>query len=291
MLISLKLFSSIDLYNYLFSDTRKSVIALSATIGDRKPVPSNLPAFAKPAQPALLFPEFRQRVGMIQASEFNCPSPFKYEKQAALYLPKLSEEAKDPNSPAWKMWAYEEIIKLIQKSQGRAFILCTSTKACKDISEFLYRSATGFNIQSQTGNKTKSQLIEWFKTTDKAVLVATSSFWEGVSIEGDALKLVIIDKIPFSMHTDPKNKARERALIAKGKDRFDIFKQLQIFPAIIKLMQGFGRLIRTKTDTGVVAILDPRLQTKGYRKRIINALPNAKLIHDLESPIIEQLLK
>ena len=146
-------------------------------------------------------------------------------------------------------------------------------------------------MQAQTAGKSKGQLIEWFKKTDRAVLVATASFWEGISIEGDDLKLVIIDKIPFGQQDDPILIARQRFYeTQKQKEKFVIFKELQIFPATIRLLQGFGRLIRTKTDTGAVAILDPRLTYSRYRSQILGALPPAAVVTDLQDERLASIL-
>ncbi len=292
--VSSPLFAGKTLKHFLFNRDSKTVICMSATVGSRKKVTASkaTPGFlknTKPKVPAPLFKEFRKRIGMLNAGEFDCPSPFNYQKNCVIYTPKPPKEAENPNDPKWRAWMKEEIISLVELSQGRAFVLCTSSKMCCEIGEYIAQ-ATRFPVTIQNGQTGKSKMIEWFKQTPNAVLVGTASFWEGVSIEGDALKLVIIDRIPFIPHTDPLQKAREDFYKSREDLKRRYFQELMLWPAKVKLQQGFGRLIRTKTDTGAVAILDPRLHTKNYGQAILRSLPPAPVVESIDDPRLITIL-
>lgn len=203
-------------------------------------------------------------------------SPFDYPDQALLYIPTDCEppafggsrDAKD----AAVAKVYQEIENLLNLSRGRAFVLFTASKAMKDA---FFSRKHRWPTRWQEPNSNKNELIAWFKQTPNAVLYATASFWEGVSIEGEQLSLVIIDKVPNTPPDDPVYQAKAAHY---GYSQGESFGRLGVPAAIVKLKQGFGRLIRTQADRGVVAILDSRIHSKGYGRRIIAALPPARLV-------------
>lgn len=278
-----------ELYKNLFSDESLAVVTMSATLsaGGGKP---QFTATQAGVKPAIVFEQFRQKVGLMAAGEFVCPSPFNYKSNCGLYLPTPPEGVMTPNCEEWRLWMRDQILELVRLSNGKAFVLTTSTKATREIGDFLSKE-TGLPVKSQSPDMSNSKMIEWFKSTPNSVIVATSSFWEGVSVEGDDLKLVIIDKIPFTPHTEPIQQAKEAWYKADPDRKNRAFMDLQLYPAIIRLKQGFGRLIRTKSDSGVVALLDPRLTKARYRNTILNSLPNAQRITSLSDSRLHRLLE
>jgi ATP-dependent DNA helicase DinG len=216
---------------------------------------------------------FMQDIGLDGAEGVVLPSPFNYAKQCALYLPQGMPE---PNDIDYNRMCAEEIEALLCLSQGRAFVLFTSIGNMRKVATALMPQLP-YPCKIQ-GDLPRNRLIDWFKATPNSVLFATATFWEGIDIPGESLSLVIIDKIPFVSPEDPVHQATVDYLKAKGKDWFN---QYALPMAIIKLKQGFGRLIRSKQDTGVVAILDPRMQTKGYGRKIRQSLPSVPVLHTL----------
>lgn len=213
-------------------------------------------------------------LGIAEGSDLMLPSPFKYEDQCVLYLP---SDLPDPNSDRFTMAITEEIANILTLSQGRAFVLFTSNQAMHRVSNALIPRVP-FPCRVQ-GELPRNRLIEWFKETPNSVVFATSTFWEGIDIPGEALSCVIIDKIPFSPPGDPVNQAVVDYIKARGNDWFS---QYVLPQAVIKLKQGFGRLIRSSGDKGLVAILDPRIRQKGYGKMIQRSLPTVQTVHRLE---------
>lgn len=281
------------MHKMIFSNPYIPVICLSATLGGSKGSTS----YAKDAAGNIVeirgpqFEQFRKRIGITSAAEFDCPSPFNYQKNCMLYLPTPPEGVKTPNDQGYSLWMLDQIIQLVELSRGRAFVLTTSNKALKQIHGHL-AAMTSFPVKAQGNGMANGQLIKWFKETDNSILVGTNSFWEGISVEGDDLKLVIIDKIPFVSHTEPIQQARENWYKLDPARKARAFMDLQVFPAKIRLNQGFGRLIRTKSDSGVVAILDPRLtRGGGYKSDILYSLPNAPKTTVLHDPRLINLLK
>jgi ATP-dependent DNA helicase DinG len=201
------------------------------------------------------------------------PSSFDYGKQAVIYLPKAMPE---PSSPAFSQMAATEIIKLLQVTNGRAFVLSTSNSSMNTLYE-LVSSRVNFPCFIQ-GSMSKAGLLDRFRRTPNAVLFATSSFWQGVDVRGEQLSCVIIDKLPFAVPSDPIVAARTRFIDESGGKSFFDYSVPQ---AVITLKQGIGRLIRSKTDKGVIALLDPRLKTKGYGRDFLNSLPRCKVTNDL----------
>jgi ATP-dependent DNA helicase DinG len=174
------------------------------------------------------------------------------------------------------MAAGREVIEILKRSRGRAFVLFTSYAMLRDV-QAIAEMALDYPILVQ-GTAPRSQLLKQFRLTPHSVLFATSSFWQGVDVVGDALSCVIVDKLPFASPGDPITAARIDAIRARGGEPFD---EYQVPLAILTLQQGLGRLIRHRRDRGVLAVLDPRLRTKGYGKRFLGSLPPAPVVHDL----------
>ena len=216
----------------------------------------------------------RKDLGIEQADDAILPSPFNYEDQCVLYLP---SGLPDPNTDQFVYAITEEIERLINVAKGRTFVLFTSNQSMQRVSHALIpRLKYPCKVQ---GEMPRNRLIEWFKETEGSVIFATSTFWEGIDIPGESLSCVIMDKIPFAPPNDPVNQAMVDFIKSRGDDWFSGYVLPQ---ATIKLKQGFGRLIRSQDDRGLVAILDPRLTQKGYGKQIQNSLPRVKIIHDLK---------
>lgn len=216
----------------------------------------------------------RKDLGIDAASDEVLASPFKYEDQCVLYLP---TGLPDPNSDEFLMAITEEIEDILYLSQGRAFVLFTSNSAMQRVSSALI-PRLAFPCKTQ-GDMPRNRLIEWFKETPNSVIFATATFWEGIDIPGESLSCVIMDKIPFAPPNDPVNHAMTDYIKAQGRDWFSGYVLPQ---AIIKMKQGFGRLIRSGTDKGLVAILDPRVKQKGYGQIIQRSLPRVQVAHHFE---------
>jgi ATP-dependent DNA helicase DinG len=183
----------------------------------------------------------------------------------------------EPRSPQWAEAAADEVVKLLEVSRGRAFVLSTSLSGMRALYE-LVAPRVDFPCFLQ-GSAAKAGLLERFRTTPGAVLFATASFWQGVDVRGDQLSCVVIDKLPFAVPTDPVVAARQRFIEEQGGSSFYEFSVPQ---AIISLKQGVGRLIRSTTDRGVIAVLDPRLRTTGYGRLFLQSLPPCRVTSDLE---------
>jgi ATP-dependent DNA helicase DinG len=222
------------------------------------------------------FDFIRDRLGMPKAktTSFIAESSFDYAKQTVLYLP---PRMPDPRSNEYLQVAAGEIIKLLNVTKGRAFVLSTSNAGMNALYK-LVKDKVDFPCFVQ-GDMSKAGLLEKFKKTDNAVLFATSSFWQGVDVRGDQLSCVIIDKLPFAVPTDPIVAARQKFIDDNGGGSFFDYSIPQ---AIITLKQGIGRLIRSTTDKGVLAILDPRLRTKQYGRIFLESLPKSKVTSDLK---------
>ena len=209
----------------------------------------------------------RARLGIGEALEVRVASEFDYRTQAMVYLPR---KMPDPRTREYAAAFAEEAVHLLTASEGRAFLLFTSYAALRDAHARLStRLPYPMFVQ---GTVPRGVLIEQFRRTPNAVLFGTSSFWQGVDVMGEALSCVIIDRIPFASPGDPVVAARIEALQRRGIDAFAGF---QVPLAILTLLQGVGRLIRHRQDRGVIALLDPRLQSMGYGRRFLNALPPA----------------
>jgi ATP-dependent DNA helicase DinG len=220
------------------------------------------------------FEYFRSRLGVVDADEIRLDSEFDYARQAILYLPR---KMPDPRSPQFIQAASREIVEILKRTSGRAFVLFTSYANLREVRS-IAESELEFPILVQ-GTAPRSALLRDFKATPHAVLLATSSFWQGVDVVGEALSCVIIDKLPFASPGDPITAARIEAINARGGSAFGDY---QIPLAILALKQGLGRLLRHRLDRGVLAVLDPRLRTMGYGRRFLASLPPAPVTHALD---------
>jgi len=219
------------------------------------------------------FAYVKGRLGIGDAEELRVASEFDYATQALLYLPRRMPP---PKSPSFAEAVARETIALLTRSQGRAFVLFTSYKVLHTVKPFI-EMAVPYPVLVQ-GTAPRSALIEQFRSTPHAILLATSSFWQGVDVVGDALSCVVIDKLPFASPGDPVTAARIDAISGRGGDAFTDY---QVPLAILALQQGLGRLIRHRGDRGVLAVLDPRLRTMGYGRRFLSSLPPAPVTSDL----------
>ncbi len=221
------------------------------------------------------FEHIKRRLGLgDECAELTVPSPFDYARQALMYLP---DDLPSPQSPAFAQASVERIRELLDLTAGRAFVLFTSTSAMRRAHERL-RVEADHPLLVQ-GEAPKDTLLRRFVDTPGAVLLGTATFWEGIDVVGDALSLVIIDKLPFAPPDDPVTSARIEWMTAQQRSAF---MDYQVPQAIIALKQGFGRLIRRGTDRGIVAILDTRLTTARYGRRFVQSLPPATVVRDLD---------
>ena len=220
------------------------------------------------------FAYVKGRLGLSDADEIRVPSEFDFRTQALLYLPRRMPP---PKSPSFVEAVARETIALVTHSQGRAFVLFTSYRVCTRSA--VHRDGGALSVLVQ-GTAPRSALIDEFRSAGNAILLATSSFWQGVDVVGDALSCVVIDKLPFASPGDPVTSARIDAITARGGDAFSDY---QVPLAILSLQQGLGRLIRHRADRGVLAVLDPRLRTMGYGRRFLASLPPAPVTYDLST--------
>ncbi|MGC6406628.1 ATP-dependent DNA helicase [Bisgaard Taxon 45] len=223
------------------------------------------------------FAHFCQRLGITQATQKILPSPFNYPEQALLCVPRYLPSS---NQQHTLTQLGEMLLPVIEANQGRCFVLCTSYVMMRGLAAY-FREQSELLILLQ-GETSKTKLLDQFIASQEAVLVATSSFWEGVDVRGDALSLVIIDKLPFTAPDEPLLKARIEDCRLQGGDPFH---DIQIPEAVITLKQGVGRLIRDITDRGVVIICDSRLVMRSYGATFLKSLPNAKRTRDMNKVI------
>jgi ATP-dependent DNA helicase DinG len=219
------------------------------------------------------FEYVRARLGIGSADEIRLRSEFDFARQAILYLP---PRMPDPRSSEFSVAAGRQVVEILARTRGRAFVLFTSYTTMKAV-QAVAEMALRFPIFTQ-GTAPRSMLLKQFRETPNSVLFATSSFWQGVDVVGDALSCVIIDKLPFASPAEPITAARIDAIRANGGEPFNEF---QVPLAILTLRQGLGRLIRHRSDRGVLAVLDPRLQTKAYGRRFVASLPPARVVREL----------
>jgi ATP-dependent DNA helicase DinG len=220
------------------------------------------------------FDFIRGRLGIKHARELVVESHFDFQKQAVLYLPRRMP---DPRSRDFLDASVEEIVGILEATHGRAFVLFTSLASMRETYERV-RGLIDFPTFIQ-GEGSKTGLLERFRKTEGAVLFATSSFWQGVDVQGDALSCVIISKLPFAVPSDPVVAARQKYIDDQGGNSF---YQYSVPQAAISLKQGLGRLIRSTNDRGVLSILDPRVKTKSYGKFFLQSIPQCHVTASLE---------
>jgi ATP-dependent DNA helicase DinG len=216
------------------------------------------------------FSHYLAQMGLADASTGYWSSPFNYDQQALLYVP---PEMPEPNSSAYTASVAAAALPVIQASRGRAFVLCTSLRAMREVHALLKDAFSTNGMEYPLllqGESSRTELLERFRRLGNAVLVGSQSFWEGVDVRGEALSAVIIDKLPFAPPDDPVLAARIDKMNAEGKNAF---MEYQLPYAVITLKQGAGRLIRDETDRGVLMICDPRLISKPYGRRVWQSLP------------------
>lgn len=214
------------------------------------------------------FSHFREQLGLGDARTARWDSPFDYRRNALLYLPPRMPL---PSAPDYTKAVIEAALPVLQASGGRAFLLFTSHRALQEAAALL-RDALPYPLLVQ-GAAPRRELLNRFRTLGNAVLLGTSSFWEGVDVRGEALSVVIIDKLPFASPGDPVLQARLDALRRRGGEPF---RDAQLPQAVITLKQGVGRLIRDVQDRGVLMLCDPRVLSKSYGKLFLASLPDMK---------------
>ena len=221
------------------------------------------------------FDYVRGRLGVEHAADVQVASEFDFTEQAILYLPR---QMPAPKSPLFGEAVAREVLDLLTRSQGRAFVLFTSYAMLRTVHQMI-EFEVPYPLLVQ-GSAPRSVLLGQFRSTPNAVLLATSSFWQGVDVVGEQLSCVIIDKLPFASPGDPITAARIEAVTAEGGDAFQDY---QVPLAILAMRQGLGRLIRHRSDRGVLAVLDPRLRTMGYGRRFLDSFPPAPVTQNPEA--------
>lgn len=222
------------------------------------------------------FSYIKERLGLDESDELLLDSPFDYKNNVILYIPENSPDPKHEPEEFNKK-SFEEIKKILEVTHGRAFCLFTSYKMLDEINRQLSALKT-YQIFRQ-GELPKWKMLDGFKKSKNAVLLGTDTFWQGVDVPGRALECVIITRLPFSVPDEPLTEAKMELLSKSGKNPFTHY---QIPQAIIRIKQGFGRLIRRKSDVGIVAVLDPRVKTRQYGEKFLRSLPLCKNVSSIE---------
>ena len=238
-------------------------VLVSATLG--------LPAGGE-GEESVDFRFVRRQLGLDGARELAVGSPFDYAEQALAYLPRTLPE---PRTPGYYDRVAEEVVELARLSRGRALVLTTSYRSLDALAERI-AEALPYPVLRQ-GAAPRERLLEEFRRDVESVLVATQTFWQGIDVPGEALSLLVIEKLPFAPPDDPLVQARCERIAADGGDWFG---EYALPRAILQLRQGFGRLIRTRADRGVVALLDPRVRTRAYGRHFLAALPPCPVVAD-----------
>ncbi|MCJ7738686.1 MAG: hypothetical protein MUQ10_15470, partial [Anaerolineae bacterium] len=221
------------------------------------------------------FEFLRRQIGVPRehTTERIIESPFDFPNQAVLYTPNGLEPQYGAGEEAYVLELAREIWRLVTASHGRAFVLCTSTRRMNELYDII-SPHLDYTCYCQSSDLSRAELIDLFRNDEGgAVLFATRSFWEGVDIPGQALSLVVIDKLPFAPHRDPVVQHRHQPVRDRGGDPF---QEMTLPEAILAVKQGVGRLIRTETDRGVMAVLDSRINTKRYGQQVVASLPRAR---------------
>ncbi|MFN7144745.1 MAG: helicase C-terminal domain-containing protein, partial [Myxococcota bacterium] len=223
------------------------------------------------------------RTGLDGAAFESFPSPFDYERQALLALPK---DLPSPESGEWLDAVSDVLVAAIEASRGGAFVLCTSHDAVRALGDRVQSAIGRKHAILRQGKGAKGRLLEMFRQDRGAVLFGTDSFWEGVSVRGDGLRLVAIPRLPFRVPTEPVSEARYERIRAQGGDPFRAYSLPE---AVLKLRQGFGRLVRSGTDRGAVLVLDRRLHEMWYGRVFLASLPNARRVVGPSRMVLAQL--
>jgi ATP-dependent DNA helicase DinG len=236
-----------------------------------RPIPVILTSATLTVQNSLLY--YRKRVGFTGGEELVLSSPFNYEQQVKLYL---SRQIPEPNQPGYEDTIIRFIDHLIEKTHGKAFVLFTSYRMLETCADALRDSfdEKGLQLLVQGGDLSRSAMLEVFKQDTNSIIFGTTSFWTGVDVPGEALSNVIIPKLPFSVPTHPLIQARCEWVEHHGGRSF---MDYSLPEAVLKFRQGVGRLIRSNSDTGIVAILDKRVISKRYGSMFLNSIPKVTI--------------
>ena len=220
------------------------------------------------------FAYFKKRVGIEACRELLAYSPFDFKEQVEIHIPRAMP---DPNSREFVPAVIQKIRHYLKLTHGKAFVLFTSYKMMDEVYEAVAPEfeAMGIDVYKQGAGLSRTDMLQAFRENTDSVLFGTSSFWEGVDVRGEALSNVIITKLPFEVPTHPVMAARVKQIKERGGNEFFEFSLPE---AILRLKQGFGRLIRTQTDKGIVVILDPRVKTRSYGKQFLDSLPDCEIV-------------
>ncbi len=222
------------------------------------------------------FAYFKNRVGINECRELLVHSPFDFKRQVEIHIPRYMP---DPNSMEFVSAVIEKIRHYLKLTHGKAFVLFTSYKMMDEVYDAVapYLESIGLDTFKQGGELSRTDMLQAFREDTDSVLFGTSSFWEGVDVRGESLSNVIITRLPFEVPTHPVMEARVKQIKESGGNEFFEFSLPE---AILRLKQGFGRLIRTQTDNGIVVILDPRIRTRSYGRQFLDSLPDCEIVEE-----------